>query len=49
MGVVLIMSAWPKKFACVCIYNPTILKILDPPLSTRAKCIILQTALLGVC
>ena len=38
MGVVLIKWAWLKNFAVrfarVCIYNPTILKILDPPLST---------------
>ena len=32
MGVVLIKWAWPKNFARVYIYNPTILKILDPPL-----------------
>ena len=32
MGVVLIKWAWPKNFAHVYIYNPTILKILDPPL-----------------
>ena len=32
MGVVLIKWAWPKNFARIYIYNPTILKILHPPL-----------------
>ena len=43
MGVVLIKWAWPKNFARVCIYNPTILKLLDPP------CVLLSCCLTSQC